>query len=157
MQEFDFRPIDSLQMLAYIIRRCDALGIHDISITKLQKLMYCCYGTVLGKFGNRLIDEFPAAWQYGPVFPEALRAIQFFRVEGFRGRDTPDANDLPLPVRTLIDETLTNFGKFSAKQLSEWTHIKGSPWYRASDGGTSLYYSLSDEDIKNYFRANVLL
>lgn len=75
MTETKFAPIDSLQVLAYIIRRCEEMNIF-INITKLQKLMYCCYGTILGKFGSRLIDEHPAAWQYGPVFPEALRAIQ---------------------------------------------------------------------------------
>ena len=34
-----FRPIDSLQMMAYIIKRCRSLGI-DINATKLQKLMW---------------------------------------------------------------------------------------------------------------------
>ena len=156
MTETKFTPIDSLQVLAFIINRCEKLGI-DINITKLQKLMYCCYGTVLGKFGLRLIDEHPSAWQYGPVFPEALRAIQFFRIDGFKGTNTPEANDLPSEVLSVIDETLANFGKFSAKQLSDWTHIAGSPWYKASDGGIFLYRTLSDEHIKNYFKPNVLL
>lgn len=156
MTETKFAPINSLQVLAYIIRRCEEMGIF-INITKLQKLMYCCYGTILGKFGVRLIDEPPSAWQYGPVFPEALRSIQFFQIAGFRQKPTPDVDDLPESFRRVIDETLANFGKFTAKQLSEWTHIKGSPWYKASDGGASLYHTLSDEDIKNYFRANVLL
>lgn len=156
MTETKFAPIDSLQVLAYIIRRCEEMNIF-INITKLQKLMYCCYGTILGKFGSRLIDEHPAAWQYGPVFPEALRAIQFFQIEGFRDRPTPQADGLPTAVRLVIDETLANFGKFSAKQLSAWTHIKGSPWHKASNGGLSVYHTLSDEDIKGYFKANVLL
>lgn len=154
--EIVFRPVDSLQMMAYIIKRCDDLGV-ELNITKLQKLMYCCYGTVLGRFDQRLIDEFPAAWQYGPVFPEALRAAQFFQVSGFRDKDTPEANELPNAVRGVIDQTLVNFGKFSAKQLSDWTHIKGSPWYRASDGGMVLYGRLDDNNIKEYFRAHVLL
>lgn len=156
MTEAKFGPIDSLQMVAFIIKRCDAKGI-DLNITKLQKLMYCCYGTVLGEFGQRLIDEFPAAWQYGPVFPEALRAVQFFQLKGFRNQATPDADDLPESVRAVIDQTLDSFGKFSAKQLSDWTHLKGSPWFKASDGGASLYHRLSDEDVRNYFKAYVLL
>ena len=82
MTEATFRPLDSLQVMAYIIKRCHEKEI-TLNITKLQKLMYCCYGTVLGKFGLRLIDEYPAAWQYGPVFPEALRSVQFFHVLAF--------------------------------------------------------------------------
>ena len=62
-----FRPVESLQATAYIVKRCDEKGI-ALNVTKLQKLMFCCYGAVLGKFGLRLIDEYPVAWQYGPVF-----------------------------------------------------------------------------------------
>lgn len=156
MTEIHFAPIDSLQVLAYIIKRCDDKNI-AVNITKLQKLMYCCYGTILGKFGARLIDEHPAAWQYGPVFPEALRAIQFFQVDGFRKKNTPQVDELPDAVLAVIDETLENFGKFTAKELSDWTHIKGSPWHKASNGGVLLYRTLSDQDINNYFVTHVLL
>lgn len=155
MTEATFRPLDSLQVMAYIIKRCHEKEI-TLNITKLQKLMYCCYGTVLGKFGLRLIDEYPAAWQYGPVFPEALRSVQFFHVLAFLDKETPDVDALPESVRKLIDETLDSFGKFTAKQLSDWTHLKGSPWYFASDGGSSLYGRLSDENVSNYFKTNVL-
>ena len=43
MTEENFRPLDSLQVMAYIIERSQALNI-NINVTKLQKLMYCCYG-----------------------------------------------------------------------------------------------------------------
>ncbi len=43
-----FQPEDSLQMMAYIVDRCQALGV-SLNTTKLQKLMYCCYGAVLGR------------------------------------------------------------------------------------------------------------
>lgn len=150
-----FQPIDSLQMMAYIIDRCQALGIY-LNTTKLQKLMYCCYGAVLGKFGKRLTDEYPAAWQYGPVFPEALRSVQFFKIEGFQGRGGAVAEVLPKSVLSLIDETLQVFGKNTAAALSNWTHQIGSPWYNASHGGTVLYGRLSDEEIGRYFRERVL-
>lgn len=57
----------------------------------------------------------------------------------------------------MIDETLENFGKFGAEELSRWTRMAGSPWYRITKGGVSPYRTLRDEDIRNYFRAYVLL
>lgn len=155
MTEATFRPLDSLQALAYIVRYCRTNRI-PLNITKLQKLMYCCYGTILGKFGLRLIDEYPAAWQYGPVFPEALRSVQFFGIPAFLDKETPEADALPAAARGLIAETLDSFGKHSSLRLSEWTQLKGSPWHLASDGGAVLYGRLSDENIARYFRANVL-
>ena len=151
--EIVLRPVDSLQMMAYIIKRCDVLGV-ELNITKLQKLMYCCYGVVLGKCGLRLIDEYPAAWQYGPVFPAALRAVQFFHIDGVR-KNQVDVS-LPQNVVKLIDETLSVFGKNSATALSRWTHLPGSPLDKASLGGKILYGRISDNDIQDYFRNKVL-
>ena len=150
-----FQPVDSLQMMAYIIDRCQALKVY-LNTTKLQKLMYCCYGAVLGKFGKRLMDEHPVARQYGPVFPEALRSVQFFKIDGFRGRGSAVASELPKSILDLVDETLVVFGKNTAAALSNWTHLKGSPWYNASRGGTVLYSRLSDADVARYFREKVL-
>lgn len=151
-----FAPVESLQATAYVVGRCDELCI-ALNITKLQKLLYCCYGTVLGKFGLRLVDEYPVAGPYGPVFPAALRSLQFFGIDAFRGKAAPETEGLPEAVRSVIDETLENFGKFGAEALSRWTRMAGSPWYRVTKGGSSPYRTLRDEDIRNYFRAYVLL
>ena len=51
MTEATFRPLDSLQVMAYIIQRCKQLQTPFLNTTKLQKLMYCCYGTCLAKWG----------------------------------------------------------------------------------------------------------
>lgn len=150
-----FLPLDSLQAMTYIIKVCKQNGI-ELNITKLQKLMFCCYGTVLAKYGDRLIDEYPAAWQYGPVFPEALRSVQFFKIEGFENMDAGEADQLPEGVKKLILETLTKFGCHTASQLSRWTHLPGSPWHNASSGGMDLYGRISDDEIREYFRQNVL-
>ncbi len=141
-----FAPVESLQSTAYVVGRCDELCV-ALNITKLQKLIYCCYGTVLGKFGMRLVDEHPVA----------LRSLQFFGIDAFRGKAAPEAEALPVAVRAVIDETLENFGKFGAEELSRWTRMTGSPWHRVTKGGASPYRTLCDEGIRNYFRAYVLL
>ena len=82
MMNTEYQPVNSLQVVAFIVKFCKANDI-PLNITKLQKLMYCCYGVVLAKTGLRLTDEHPEAWQYGPVFPDALKCVQFFDLEEF--------------------------------------------------------------------------
>ena len=75
MTEFDFRPMNSLQVMAYIIKMCKEVGT-PYNVTKLQKLMYCCDGVALATYGKPLSSERPEAWRYGPVFPTVLKYIQ---------------------------------------------------------------------------------
>lgn len=145
--------LDSIKVLAYIIKKCAALG-YDINYTKAQKLLYCCYGTVLGQFEIRLCKEHPKAWQYGPAFPRAFRAHH---------KNDIDFTDDPISkenfnkaVKYVIDETIKFFGNKSASFLSSWTHIKGSPWSICSNNGKHLYIDIDDEIIKQYFKNNVL-
>jgi uncharacterized phage-associated protein len=157
MTEATFRPLDSLQVMAYIIQRCKQLQTPFLNTTKLQKLMYCCYGTCLAKCGYRLCDESPEAWQYGPVFPRTLRTLQCWGYEWLAEHPTEDvAEQLPQEVVALIDATLKTFGKFAANQLSNWTHIKGSPWSVASKDGAVLKEQISDALISEYFKKHVL-
>ena len=48
-----FRPLDSLQVMAYIVDMCRKQHI-EVNVTKLQKLLYCCYGVALAQLGIRL-------------------------------------------------------------------------------------------------------
>lgn len=149
------RPLDSLQTMAYIIQQCDREKI-PYNITKLQKLLYCCYGVVLARFGLRLTDEYPEAWPYGPVFPLTLRSLQFFGADAFKNKATTEVTNLPPDVLALINTTLKHFGLNSASELSRWSHRPGSPWAKASNNGLALYGRLSDSDIRDYFAHEVL-
>lgn len=151
------RPLDSLQVMAYIIKRCQKLGIPDLNITKLQKLMFCCYGTVLTKFGFPLTNEQPEAWQYGPVFPKTLRVLQNLPFEELAQiADTSSVEkDLGDDEKSMIDTTLQVFGKYKASWLSRWSHSKASPWARASNDGKDLYGQIDDFTIISYFKQYV--
>lgn len=149
-------PIDSLQIMGYIVQRCEALGIH-INTTKLQKLMYCCYGACLGRFNFRICDESPEAWQYGPVFPRTLKSLQENGIEYFSVKSVKDVDQaLPQYVKDLIDSTLRTFGKFAANQLVNWSHFQGSPWAVTSANGEFLREQIPDSLIKEYFVNHVL-
>ena len=148
-----FRPLDSLQTMAYIIKKCRELRT-PYNITKLQKLMYCCYGVTLATTGTPLCNEQPEAWQYGPVFPTVLKYMQANGID--KTGDKVIDVDIPDEIDKLIVGTITFFGEFTASQLSSWSHRCGSPWYQASAGGVNLKTKISDAAIKDYFAREVL-
>lgn len=139
---------DSNDVMAYILGLCQQKRM-SWNVTKAQKLLYCCYGTILAGFGERLTDENPQAWQYGPVFPRTFNGIKNGRVipgwdNGFSKQCDPDW----LPM---IDQTVSFFGRYMASQLSNWSHKSGSPWDRATAGGKELQVQIPNEFIREYF------
>lgn len=158
MSEFRIKTYDSLQVMNYLLKRAIELKLPLMNTTKAQKLMYCIYGTFLGKFDYRISNETPEAWLHGPVFPRTLRAMNAQGYEKYTLQAlVSDVNVyLPIEYRDFFDEILTYFGKFSAYQLSCWSKENGSPWYGASGGGTIFWEQLDDEVICKYFKDHVL-
>lgn len=139
---------DSNDVMAYILGLCEENNI-SWNFTKAQKLMYCCYGTVLAAFGEAMTEETPQAWQYGPVFPRTFNGLRKGRIvpgddHGFSDNCDPDW--IPL-----IKETVKKFGRFSASQLSAWSHKPGSPWARATNDGRELLVQIPKKYIVEYF------
>lgn len=139
---------DSKDVMAYILGVCREKGI-DCNLTKAQKLLYCCYGIILAAFGDRLTEEAPQAWQYGPVFPRTFRGLKDGEIiPGKDGGFSAKCDSRWLP---LIDQTIGSMGKFSASRLSAWSHLPGSPWAKASNGGRDLFVQIPGEYIRDYF------
>ena len=123
-----------------------------ITPMKLLKLTYIAYGWYLaitdGK--EKLIDELPQAWKYGPVFPSLYKsikqngtdqidsAIPYFKVEHIKEEDAE-----------FLDEIWEKYGDFNGIQLMEMTHADGTPWKNVyCEGGNS---TISDIDIFNHY------
>lgn len=140
---------DSNDVMAYILGVCKKNHI-DWNITKAQKLLYCCYGTVLAAFNERLTEEAPQAWKFGPVFPRTFNGIKKgLIIPGVDHGFSIDCNPEWLP---LIEQTVKTFGKFSASQLSTWSHRRGSPWDKATNEGEFLCVQMPSDDIRPYFQ-----
>ena len=101
-----------------------------INITKIQKLLYIAYGTWLRVYQNRLLNEHPQAWPYGPVFPTSRNKLTKAGVDlvDITRNDVPSEllNDTEL-ART-IDFVMRYFGDWSAAELTAWSHSSGTPW-----------------------------
>ena len=64
----DTYKYDSVTVANYIIAFANQNKFF-INMTKLQKLLYIAYGVYLYVKNERLTNEHPQAWPYGPVFP----------------------------------------------------------------------------------------
>jgi uncharacterized phage-associated protein len=149
MEERKLSPcFDSNDVMAYILGVCEKNDI-PWNATKAQKLMYCCYGTVLAAFGDKLTEEAPQAWQYGPVFPRTFNGLRKNRIKP--GEDHGFSTACDPKWLPLIDQTVKTFGKFTASELSTWSHKNGSPWARATNNGKELLVQIPASYIAEYF------
>lgn len=139
---------DSNDVMAHILGVCQKKGI-NWNATKAQKLLYCCYGIVLAAFDEKLTEETPKAWQYGPVFPRTFNGLRKNRI--IPGEDHGFSVSCNPKWLSLIDQTISTYGQFSASELSTWSHKPGSPWARATNGGRDLLVQIPSEYIKEYF------
>lgn len=147
-------PFNSLDVASFIATVCNEQGFH-YNNTKIQKLLYCCYGGVLAVYNQRLCDEYPRAWQYGPVFPRVFNFISK-RKGTLESRITDFYLDEELD--SFLRKIIKVFGKYNAVPLSEWTHKDGSPWDKVVNGidGGGLNNFIPDDIIRDYFREHVI-
>ncbi|MBQ9536410.1 MAG: DUF4065 domain-containing protein [Desulfovibrionaceae bacterium] len=135
-------------MAAYLAQKCIEQNV-VYNNTKIQKLLYCAYGIYLAKGFWRICDEYPRAWDYGPVFPKVFKYI-------YSGNEIAHYSNIVMQIEKsesqiikVIDLTIDTFGKYRANQLSAWTHRPGSPWDKtvhgdASNEGAGLYGFIPD-------------
>jgi uncharacterized phage-associated protein len=103
----------------------------DINLTKIMKLTYLLYGIHLSMRGERLFNEHPQAWPFGPVFPNIR--IQLLRsdynaisLDSFEFKDISEDEDI---IR-FVDILYGIFGKCTQDDLIQWTTGIETPWYR---------------------------
>lgn len=142
----------------YIIFRAGEARIM-INMTKIQKLLYIAYGIYLAVKGDRLINEQPKAWPFGPVFPTTrtkLLRVDFMDYDISKDEECAQVRG-DKELKELIDLVLSGFGTLSAGQLSEWSHQEGSPWHKTMLlQGFKWNQSIPDEYIKDYFNSIIV-
>lgn len=151
---------DSRDVAAYIAQKCAERDIY-YNNTKIQKLLYCAYGCLLAWKNERICDEYPRAWQYGPVFPKVFKYIYKNREISSYSTRVADSCDASSDIAQTVEKVLDVFGKYPASQLSAWTHKPGSPWDKTVNGygendGAGLRGFIPDGYIRDYFRERVL-
>lgn len=101
----------------------------SINLTKTQKLLYIAYGANLVLGNDRLCNEHPHAWPYGPVFPTTRNKLLKADLDSV-SMDNPQIADIKddAYLAGLMQFVFSGFGNRTAGQLTAWSHAPNSPW-----------------------------
>lgn len=145
--------LDSIDIASFIVKH-SAISNYFINLTKLQKLLYCCYGIMLAAFDERICTEHPKAWPHGPVFPRVYNVTSKNRdgfIQYLLEYKDKCANVFSEDEISLLRKTIDAYAKYSAGKLVEWSHLPGSPWSQ-----TKLQDPIDDFVIKKYFEQRLI-
>lgn len=144
---------NSVVLAKYIAAYANAHNF-GINMTKLQKLLYITYGTYLAVTGNRLTNEHPQAWPYGPVFPTTRNRLLRMNLEEISDFKNSTITD---DIEACVKLVFKSYGKFSASFLSAWSHRPESPWDKTVNSVNFKWgKEIPDEYILPYFK-NLLI
>lgn len=149
----DTYKYDSVTVANYIIAFANQNKFF-INMTKLQKLLYIAYGVYLYVKNERLTNEHPQAWPYGPVFPTTRNKLI---KKDFSGISLSDENLEKIArdseMESLMKLVFGSYGSKTAAYLTEWSHKPGSPWDRTvKQPSFSWGDRIPDSYIQEYFK-----
>lgn len=164
----------------YFLDIAESTG-HVITPMKLQKLVYFAHGWNLAITAAPLIDEQVEAWQFGPVISSLYHAFKKYGGSPITGyakemdlakiSSSTDESSLADAYQTprvppndhetikLLSKIWEIYGTFTAVQLSNLTHLDGTPWKKVWDENQSTSNlipkgkDIDNDAIKNYFLA----
>lgn len=116
-------------VIAFFIIAWANLNKITINLTKTQKLLYIAYGANLVISRDRLCNEHPQAWPYGPVFPTTRNMLLKTDISSI-SMDDPLLIDVKSDsyLANIIKFVFSEFGNKTAGQLTAWSHRPNSAW-----------------------------
>lgn len=174
----DVFAVNDVEAFARLISEDDKVSALDVAnlITtkincthlKLQKLLFFFYSKYIKKYGATPFSEKFLAWDYGPVVPEVYDAYKKYgrsnigyaedntttiiKEEPFKLSVYSRFKKTPIYGKILdsLDETLKEYGDFTANKLVSITHQKNSPWDKVFQGGRGRNNVIDEGLIKKY-------
>jgi uncharacterized phage-associated protein len=149
----NLKTYDSTLIAKYLIALAFEKGI-ILNVTKVQKMLYIAYGFYLASYNHTILDEQPKAWPFGPVFPKTRKKERVdygtaFAVSSLVFEELHEDEEL----RKVLINIINKYSKYSASQLSEWSHMNGGPWEQTTkQNGFDWNNPIPDSYIKNYFK-----
>lgn len=135
---------------------------YPVSNLKLQKLLYFIQGFSLAAANTPIFSEEIEAWGFGPVVPSVYHTFKKFgsnnipKVKSYYheyAESFVDYNDNKIADydKEFIDSIVNMLKKYSATDLVEITHVKGSPWDQVYSPNKKNI-KISNGIIKEYFK-----
>ena len=139
------KTVDLAKDIVYLCRKNNI----EYSNTKVQKLLYIVIGYALanGVIDENYLSEVPKALPFGPIFTDVM--------ENYRAIENDATNEKYTPKNQwqgLMEAVVKEWGGYSAKVLSDWSHEPSSPWHYITQSckhsfGTRIPYWA----VKHYF------
>lgn len=138
-----------------------------VSPMKIQKLLYITHGYSLVECNEPALDEVFEAWKFGPVLSSLYQECKRYgrgHISNYLKDIDPETGAVsaaPLPddshINDIIDYVWKEYGGDTAISLSDWTHVKGGPWDKVTEGGTKIlrHQDVPNNLIKEYFEQNM--
>ena len=129
---------------------------HEVSLnsSQIQTILYNAYGVWLATKGERLFEEHPQVWQYGPVFPRAYKHLKKNVGDGRVEYDI--LRNEYSDVFEFIRRCFQRFAWTSAGVLCAPHTADGSPWKQTKDKNSDkLGVRIEDELIRQWFLPRV--
>ena len=140
------------------------LSPKGLTLMQLLKLSYISHGFTLAHLDKPLADEYAEAWKFGPVFPSIYHEFKYEKpglIKNKAQRANMKTKSLEYFVSNfdtdeerVMEFTYKKYGKLDGWQLSDITHAKGTPWYKAWEDGKHIRgFSISNDLIKAHYKA----
>lgn len=117
---------------------------------QLQKFVFLAQGFALASLGRPAYFNETEAWKNGPVVPDLYHSLKYYgngKVNDFI--PAADAVDDGSPDANVIELVYRVLGEKSGRELSGFTHGKGSPWAITRERGK---YVIDKELIRERFK-----
>lgn len=139
---------DLLRFLAFNRRKV------VLNKTQVNKLLFMCYGTYYARTSNKLFEESPKAWPFGPVFPKVYKTFDQKSMPIILPKENITLFRQDQEALNICVSVIDRYSNTSAYSLSMWSHKEGSPWYQTVYSGEPTIVwnkEIKDEIIKEYF------
>jgi len=161
------RTITAAAVANFFIRKALAEGM-VITHLKVQKLLYLAYGWHVAAYKRTLWQEPLQAWQYGPVVASVYKMLRSYgnmpitapisQSEAYACTNERGSVELDTTADAhavaFLDLIWNTFKKFSAEELTNYSHVPGSPWrdlFVQYAGTIPNHLDLQPEKIQMYF------
>lgn len=147
----------------YFLEKASSEG-RALTPMQLLKLVYIAHGWHLGYGAGPLIDESVQAWRYGPVIHSLYKQIQKYGSsavqEPLQTGPFPWMRDAAVSPNDalLLDQVWMGYGHYSGIELSNMTHLPGSPWWTTwneLDGKSEYFAVIDDELIRAFYESKI--
>jgi uncharacterized phage-associated protein len=104
---------------------------------------------------ERLLDENPISWDFGPVFPSLYYSIKQYKKEKITEKIPNAVKDEKITSEDekFLDKIWEVYGRFDGIYLSALTHNEGTPWNKVYRKDSNAV--ISDDDIFEHYKTKL--